>query len=84
MKIIVEGHEIDTLDIWDIKHIENTREVWVIVCVKDKPDVKIGRRIPYETYSHEFQEYWRPYKKLYKKLKEQWESDKNQIPVFKL
>ena len=84
MEIIIEGHKVDTKDIWDIEHISNTREVWVIIKVTNMPDIKIGRRIPYETSSGQFQQYWRPYEALYNSIKAKWESDKSEIPVFKL
>lgn len=84
MEIIIEGYKVDTLNIWDVELIENTREVWVVVKITDKPNINIGRTIPYETYQHEYAEIWKPFRKLYKSIKEKWEADKSETPVFKL
>lgn len=84
MEIIVEGHKIETKDIWDIEHICNTREVWVIIKITGKPNISIGRRIPYETCTGQFQKYWQPYEVLYNLLKAKWEADKSETPIFKL
>lgn len=83
-EIIVQGHKIDTKDIWDITHVYNTREVWVTVKVTGHKDIVIGRRIPYETCTGQFGKYWNPYEKLYNELKEKWEADKTDIPTFKI
>lgn len=83
-EIIIEGHKVDTKDIWDIKLTTSTREASVTIKVTDKPDIVIGRTIPYETYSGQFRGYWEPYEALYKSIKEKWEADKSDIPVFKL
>lgn len=84
MEIIVQGHKIDTKDIWDIIHVSNTREVSITIKLTDKPDITIGRRIPYETGHGQFNRYWQPYEDLYESLKEKWEADKSDIQVFKL
>lgn len=84
MEIIIEGRKIDTLDIWDIELVTNTREAKIIIKVTDKPQIIIGRNIPYETRQGEFREYWRPYEKLYAEITKKWEADKSDIPVFKL
>ncbi|MEB0262910.1 hypothetical protein [Mucilaginibacter sp. 10I4] len=84
MKIIIEGREVDTLDIWDIILETNTRNCSVIVKIKDSNPLIISRSIPYETRNGEFQQYWQPYKNLYKELKSKWDADKSEIPVFKL
>lgn len=84
MKIIVQGHTIETLDIWDIKLKTSSREVKVIIKITDKPNIEIRRDIKYETYSYEFSDIFATYEKLYNEIKAKWESDKSDIPVFKL
>lgn len=84
MEIIIQGHKIDTKDIWDIEHISDTRSVWIIIKVVGKPNINIGRNIPYETRQGEFQQYWQPYQKLYDDLKAKWEADKTDLQIFKL
>lgn len=84
MEIIIQGHKVDTKDIWDIIYEPKGRSVSVIVKITDKPIIVISRTIPYETYTSEFKEIYAPYKKLYNELKDKWEADKAELPVFKL
>ena len=84
MKIIIQGITVETTTICDIELITNTREAKIIITRVDLAPIVISRSIPYETRSGEFQGYWAPYKKLYNEIKAQWESDKIEIPVFKL
>lgn len=83
-EIIVQGHKIDTKDIWDIEYNTNSRYVNITIKITDRPDIVIGRSIAYETYSYQFEGINAPYKKLYNELKEKWKADKSDIPVFKL
>ncbi len=82
--IVVEGHTIETKEIWEIKGIYKSRECGVKIKLIDKPTIYIGRSIPYETYPSEFRGYYAPYEKLEKSLIEQWEADKTELKVFKL
>lgn len=84
MKIIIQGREIDTKEIWDIKLKTESRYVKLIIKITDKPNIEIGRNIVYETYPSEFREIYAPYERLYKEIKEKWEADKADIPIFKL
>lgn len=84
MKIIVQGYEIETKEIYDIELVQNTRKVKVIISLIGKNQVVIGRHFPYETCTGQFNKYWQPYEDLYNKVKAQWEADKSDIPVFKL
>lgn len=84
MKIIIEGRSIDTLEIWDIQLVMKSQKVEIVIRITDKHDITIGRKIPYETYESEFSGIYAPYKKLYKELKEKWEADKSDTPIFKL
>ncbi len=83
-EIIIEGHKVDTKDIWDIEYNTNSRYVNVTVKVTGREDIVIGRSIAYETYPSQFEGINAPYKKLYKSIKEKWEADKSELPVFKL
>lgn len=84
MKIVVCGHIIETTDIYDIVLITTTRNAAVVIKQINKPDVTIGKSIPYETRHGEFREYWDPYEKLYNDVKAKWEADKTELPIFKL
>ncbi len=84
MEIIVEGRKIETKEIWKVSLITESRKCGVLIQLVDKCDIFIGRSIPYETYPSEFQGYYAPYKKLYAQIKEQWDADQLNIPVFKL
>lgn len=84
MEIIIEGHKVDTKDIWDITIDCGSRGVYITIKVIDKSNIIIGKKIPYETYVSEYQGYYAPYKKLYQSIKEKWEADKSEIPVFKI
>ena len=84
MEIIIEGHKVDTKDIWDIELITDSRYVGIRIRVIDKPDILIGRKIAYETYSSEYSNIYAPYKKLYSEVKEKWELDKTELQIFKL
>ena len=83
-KIIIEGQTVDTQEIFDIEYNTSSRRVEVVIKLIDKKPIVIGRGIPYETYPSEFLGINAPYKKLYNELKEKWEADKTELPVFKL
>jgi hypothetical protein len=83
-EIIIEGHKVDTKDIWDIEWNAKSRYVNVTVKITDKPDIVIGRSITYETYNSEFAGIYAPYKRLYEELNNKWQADKSELPVFKL
>lgn len=84
MEIIIEGRKVDTLDIWDIEIVKNTREVYILVKITDDKPIKIGRHISCETYPSEFRDIYAPYEKLYDALKTKWNGDKIIVPIFKL
>lgn len=83
-EIVVEGHKIDTKDIYDIVNLCNTRKAGFLIKMIEKPDIEISEKIPYETYNHEFSVYYAPYKRLMSSIKEKWEADKTELPIFKL
>lgn len=80
MKIIIEGHEVDTKDIWDVQYKADAWNVSVTIKITDKN----GRRVPWEISRMGMDNIVAPYEKLYKSIKEKWEADKSDIPVFKL
>lgn len=84
MKIVVEGHLIETQDIWDIIYESSSREVWVKIKQIDKPTISVGCNIAYDTSNYQVQDKQAPYKRLYEEVKKKWESDKNDIPTFKI
>lgn len=84
MEIIVEGHKIDTKDIYDIESMCTGRFAGFKIKLTEKDDIVIGRRIPYERTPNEIMDYHKPYNKLMESIKEKWESDKTEIPIFKL
>lgn len=88
MEIIVQGHKIDTKDIWDIVDIEahktmflNREAGFIIKLVGDK-QIKIGENIPYDSYPSEISDTKRKWRKLEKEVREKWEEDKSDIPTF--
>lgn len=84
MNIIVQGHLIDTKDIWDITLVSNSREASVTIQLIGKEPICIYRKIPYDSTGSDVREYCRPYDELYKKVKAEWEKDKTDIPTFKI
>lgn len=84
MEIIIEGHKIDTKDIWDVQYSADAWEVKITVSITDKQPIVIGRRVPWEITRYGMQGILLPYEQLYKSIKEKWEADKNDIPTFKL
>jgi hypothetical protein len=84
MKIIIEGNLVETKDIWDIELIDRSREIWLNVKIIDKPDIKIGRQLPYDASSSTIQGYSEPYKRLYNSIKNKLEQDKTDLEIFKL
>lgn len=84
MEIIIEGHKIDTLNIWAIELESDGWGIWIKVKIIDKPEIIIGRKIPYESTPLTIAGYKEPYNRLYESLKLKWELDKSEIPVFKL
>lgn len=84
MEIIIEGHKVETLNIWDIKLDSDAWGIWIRIGIIDKPEIVIGRKIPYDSSRMTVEGYEAPYKRLYKSIKEKWEADKSLIPVFKL
>ena len=84
MEIIVQGHKIDTKEIYDIEYVSTGYRVDVVVKLIDKPKISVGRAIPYDSTPMTISGYKEPYKRLYNELKEKWEADKTDIPVFKL
>ncbi len=84
MKVIIEGHTVETTEIWDIVYKSDPWGVYVTIKITDKPDLVIGRKLPYDMTSSRLDELRSPYIKLYKSIKEQWEADMSETKVFKL
>lgn len=90
MEIIVQGHKIDTKDIYEIVDIEAhktmflNRQAGFVIKLVDKPSITVGQSIPYESYPSEIGEIKRKWDKLMKSVIEKWEADKSDIQVFKI
>lgn len=84
MEIIIEGNKVDTKDIWDVQYNSDAWNVTVTVKITGKKDIVIGRRVPWEISPMGMYDIVAPYKKLYNSIKEKWEADKSELPVFKL
>lgn len=84
MEIIVQGHTIDTKDIWDIQYESDSWKVSVTIKLTDKADIVIGRKVPWECSRFTMDGIVSPYKKLYTDIKTKWEADKSDLQVFKL
>ncbi len=84
MKILVEGHVIDTQDIWKISDISSSRKAGFIIHLTEGKKLEISKGIPYESYSYEIRSAHAPYDRLRKSIEEKWNQDKSDLPVFKL
>jgi|GEM_PF-3897734 hypothetical protein len=90
MKIIVQGHEVETKEIWDIVDIEKgktmflNREAGFIIKITDKPDIRIGQKIPYESYPSEIAEIKSKWHKQMNLIIAAWNTDKSETQVFKI
>jgi len=83
-EIIIEGHKIDTKDIWDVQYNSDSWRVDVTIKITGKPNIIIGRKVPWECSRMTMEGIVSPYKKLYESIKQKWEADKSDLPVFKL
>lgn len=84
MEIIVEGHKIDTKDIWEIKDLSTGRQAGFKICLVGDREIKIVTDIPYERTPSQIHDAHRPYDNLRKSIEEKWKADQTDIPVFKL
>lgn len=84
MEIIVQGHKIETKEIWDIQYEADSWNVSVTIKVSNKPNIVIGRRVPWECSRFSMDGIVQPYKTLYTDLKAKWDTDKTDVEIFKL
>jgi len=88
--IIVEGHKIETKDIFDIHEIEKykkmflNREAGFVIKMIGGKEHRFCQTIPYESYPSEISDIKDKWEKLRNKVVEQWEADKTELKVFKL
>lgn len=88
MEIIVQGHKVETKEIFRIVDIEHyktmfmNREAGFIIELIDKPSIKVGERIPYESYPSQIWDKKQKWENLKKEVIKQWEQDKLNVPVF--
>jgi len=89
-EIIVQGHKIDTKEIFDIKDIEHDKKMFLnrhagfVIYLIDKKPLSLYEHIPYESYPREISEIKEKWRKLQKQVEEKWQADKTDLPVFKL
>lgn len=84
MKIVVQGHTIETTEIYDIVDISDSWQVGFKICLIDKPDLVIGRNIDYDCSPDRRHSIEYPYERLMKEVKAKWEEDKTTLPIYKL
>lgn len=84
MEIIIEGHKVDTKDIWDVSYKSDSWNVTVTVKITGKASITIGRKVPWECSRFQMESIVAPYERLYESIKEKWEADKSELQVFKL
>ncbi len=84
MEIIVEGHKIDTKDIWKIEEAGFRMHGFIIRITGESPDIHIVQKQKYDMTPSDCAEINERYRKLRKAVEEKWEQDKNDLPVFKL
>lgn len=84
MQIIIQGHSVDTRNIWDITYTSNSRDVMIEIKIIDKASIKIGCGIPYDSSSYTVESIKAPYKALYESLRTKWKSDFTDLEIFKL
>lgn len=87
-EIIVQGHKIDTKDIWAIEDIEKDKKMFLnrhagfVIRLVDKPALSFYQGIPYESYPSEIAEIKAKWRKLENEVRKKWEADKSDLPTF--
>lgn len=84
MKIIVEGHEIETHDIVAIKELNSSTEYGFEIKLIGPKSIKISEGGKYDDYSHIRSGKYEQYKKLRDQVEEYWQKDKTDIPILNL
>ena len=81
--IIVEGHTIETKEIFDIVEAGHNLHGFVIKLI-DKPDIFIGKKYDSNAWNFAIRDTNDRYRKLREEIKKQWEADKTELKVFRL
>ena len=91
MKIIVQGHEIETKEIYRIVDIEYYKKMFmnrdagfIIERIGGKPSITIGERIPYESSGYDIRRIRERWERLRKEVESKWNEDKIEIPILNL
>ena len=83
MKIIVEGHEIETKEITSIEEAGWRRHGFIITLIGNrKIDISIPEK--YDMRPSECRIINDRYRRLRNKVEEMWEKDKTDVPIFNL
>jgi hypothetical protein len=83
MKIIVEGHEIETRDIVDIVEAGRRMHGFIIYLTENR-QLHITEKQQYDMTPYECCHINNRYRELREKVYKKWQEDKSDIPVFKL
>jgi hypothetical protein len=84
MEILVEGHKIDTKDIWKIEDIGSSRVAGFVIHLIGGKTLQVSKSISYYSTPYDIREANAPYDRLRKAIEDKWEQDKNDLPTFKL
>lgn len=84
MKIIVEGHMIETREIVAIKELNCSTEYGIVIYIIGPKSIKISEGGKYDDHSHTRSDKHRQYRKLLEQIEEYWEKDKTAIPILNL
>lgn len=91
MKKIIQGHEIETREIYRILYIEHYKRMFmnrnagfIIERIGGKLSITIGERIPYETSGWDIRCIRERWDRLRKEVEAKWNEDKIEIPIFNL
>lgn len=84
MLIVVEGHKIDTKEIWDIKDINSGDTAGFDICLIGGERIRIAEKMPHDMYSYKRSEIKHKYYRLYDSVVEKWKEDMTDLEIFKL
>lgn len=83
MEIIIQGHKVDTKDIWDICDLDRRGYAGLIVRLVDDQQIVLSEYID-NLWNFKQSDAHEKYRRLKEELTKKWEEDKLDIPVFKV
>lgn len=90
MEILIQDKIVETKDIVDIYHVERGKKMFLnrdagfIIVLRNGEKLQFSENIPYESYPREIIAVYEKWDSLRKAVYEKWQSDKLEIPTFKL